>query len=243
VFLFLGIELAEPYVYKLIIDRLSDFLSGKAQDLRFLDFVPMIGAWFGIVFANLGIKWGYDYWTYRIFYQPNRRASLAIATEFFRLPYHYHVSVDTSEKTKIASRGSDAVYEINHLVVAKVFPSAVLFLGLVCVGFFVHPKMALASLALLPIFAAISMFIGSRAHVIQKDINHLWDKYYGRLGDAFSNVLVLKTYGREKKELAIIDSKIVSALERQYKINVLWAFLEAGTGLMGFINRTVILGF
>jgi hypothetical protein len=40
--------------------------------------------------------------------------------------------------------------------------------------------MMLASLAILPVGVIVSMTIGKKAHLLQKIVNDLWDKIFGR---------------------------------------------------------------
>lgn len=64
--------------------------------------------------------------------------------------------------------------------------------------------MMIISLFVLPIGALISFTIGKKAYLLQKSVNDLWDKLYGRFGDGLTNLGIIRLYTREKHEWKII---------------------------------------
>lgn len=92
-----------------------------------------------------------------------------------------------------------------------------------------------------PLIGIVSIFVGKKVHVKQKEVNAFWDKTLGRFTDSLQNIAIIKLFAREKKEETIIQSMNFQAIDTQLKINVLWGVLEIGSGFIDFLARTVVM--
>ncbi len=95
----------------------------------------------------------------------------------------------------------------------------------------------LISLFVLPIGIMISMTIGKRAHTLQKNVNNLWDKIFGRFGDGLTNLGIIRLYSREKQESKIVGDMIDFASDKQFQIRKLWCFLNSGGKILEFVGK------
>lgn len=116
----------------------------------------------------------------------------------------YHISTNPGEKQKIYDRGIDTVWNVAYETYVNILPQILVFVFLLVFGFYMNPEMMLVSLLVLPIGAMVSFTVGKKAHTLQKTVNNLWDKIFGRLGDGLTNLGSIRLYAREKREGTII---------------------------------------
>ncbi len=145
------------------------------------------------------------------------------------------------ERTKNYDRGPTSVIRILESVYAIILPQTFLFIGLFILGFVVNWRMMLVIIGFFPLIGIVSLFVGKKVHIRQKEANALWDKTLGRFTDSLQNIAIIKLFAREKKEEKIIQDMNCQAIDTQLKINVLWGILEIGSGFIDFLARTIVM--
>ena len=239
--IFIGVQLFEPYVYKLVVDSLSSMLAAHSVDAASL--WRLLGIWFAVILVTLVVKWTYGYYGNQATYGPWKNAYLSIVDSLLRMPHQYQISTSVSEKTSILKSGEDASFRVAQICIDNLFLNLPIFFGFFLVGLFVSPKMVLALAVVLPPFAAFSFAIGKKAHESQKRANDHWDRTIGRAGDALVNFTIVKLFDRYESERAILGQKADLAIAEQRRINILWEFLDAGSRFFSFFGSATVIAF
>jgi ATP-binding cassette subfamily B protein len=164
-----------------------------------------------------------------------------LAHTFLSLGYDYHVSVNMGERTKNYDRGPMSISQILQNIYAIILPQTLLFIGLLVLGFVVNWRMMLVIIGFFPLIGIVSVLVGKKVHVKQKEANAFWDKTLGRFTDSLQNIAIIKLFSRGKQEEVIIRDMNTQAIDTQLKINVLWGILDVGSGFIDFLARTVVM--
>lgn len=235
---YVAMVVSEPYFYKIFVDTLQSSL-GKPElfEETSVFFLQMSLVWIVLVLLSIGTFTLYDFSINTLANNGWKEFALRTSKKMLHLPMEYHISTAPGEKQKIYDRGVEAVWSIAYETYISVFPQLLVFVFLLIFGFYVNPLMMLISLFVLPIGAVVSITIGKRAHVLQKTVNNLWDRIFGRFGDGLLNLSIIRMYVREKKEGEIVDALIEDASLQQFQIRKLWCFLNAGGKVLEFIGK------
>ncbi|MDP2103615.1 MAG: ABC transporter ATP-binding protein, partial [Candidatus Gracilibacteria bacterium] len=240
-----ALVVSEPYFYKLFVDTLQTS-NAKPELLAETStfFIKISLLWIGLVLLSIATFTLYDYSVSTLMNSGWKDFCLTTSKKMLRLPMDYHVSTSLGERQKIYDRGVEAVWEVAYEVYITIFPQFLIFISLLIFGFYINTTMTLISLFILPIGAFISVTVGQRAHRLQKGVNHLWDKIFGRLGDGLVNLGIIRLYAREKYEGIIVGELIDDASDKQLYIRRLWCFLNSGGKVLEFAGKigTAIAG-
>lgn len=237
-FVYVMLVVSEPYFYKLFVDTLQSSL-GKPELFQQTSvfFMQISALWIFLVLLSIGTFTLYDFAINTLVNTDWKAFSLATSQKMMCLPMDYHVSTNIGERQKIYDRGIDTIWNVAYTVYVEVLPQILIFILLLVFGFYINPLMMLISLFVMPIGVVISMTVGKRAHVLQKNVSDLWDKIFGRFGDGLTNLGIIRLYAREKHESEIVGNMIDYTSDKQFEIRKLWCFLNAGGKLLEFIGK------
>lgn len=86
--------------------------------------------------------------------------------------------------------------------------------------------MTLVSLLFFPIALIWVWKLWKNAHKNQKQANTFWEKYFGRISDVFTNLKVLRIFGRENEEMRILESRFERARDAQHEVRKTWVIFN-----------------
>lgn len=178
-FVYVALVVSEPYFYKLFVDTLQTTL-GKPELLAQTStyFVQISALWIALTLLSIGTFTLYDFAINTLINSDWKEFSLLTSQKIMRLPMDYHISTNQGEKQKIYDRGIDTIWSVGYEVYVQLLPQVCIFIFLLAFGFFINPLMMIVSLFILPIGILVSMTVGKRAHMLQKNVNNLWDKMF-----------------------------------------------------------------
>lgn len=235
---YVALVVSEPYFYKLFVDTLqTSFGKPELFEETSLFFVQISLLWIVLTLLSIGTFTLYDFFVQTLLHKDWKKFSLATSEKMMHLPMEYHVSTNLGERQKIYDRGIDTIWNIAYEIYIPVLPQVLIFIFLLIFGFYIQPLMMLISLFVIPIGAVISMTVGKRAHTLQKSVNNLWDKIFGRFGDGLTNLGIIRLYAREEHESKIVGEMIDYTADRQFQIRKLWSFLNSGGKVLEFLGK------
>jgi ABC-type multidrug transport system fused ATPase/permease subunit len=231
-------KLAEPYMYKLIIDSLPSMVPGSS----FEGVYPMLGVWLGIMLFGILVA-----------YVRNNRFHHAMQLQWGRVigrgmesllkkDQHYHLAVNNGEKIKLFNRGVDAIYDATWRVVLDVSQSAFLLVGYVAVALYVSPMFTLTLLGILPILVLPAIALGNAAHRLQKIATKSWDLVYSVIGDSITNQAVVRLFARIQAVVKRNSRAVIAATEAQSQVRYLWSALEALQSSIEMLIGIMVIG-
>jgi ABC-type multidrug transport system fused ATPase/permease subunit len=249
--LMVGALLSEPYIYKLVLDAVSEYKYTAPEGTTLLwqfreIFTPLIG-----IFALWGIA---SIMSIFIKYYRNTRFHMKLSThwadiiarwidEFLKKNIFFHLSVNNAEKLKIFNRWIDSVYDIAWQVVLRIPKALLLLVWYIALGIYIRADLTLSLLGALIIFMILPVWLGNIAHKQQKYATELWDKMYSVLGDIITNQAVVKFFARRTHTVESSRSSVVSAANQQNKVRFLWGILDALSSSIEMIIGFVVLTF
>ena len=107
----------------------------------------------------------------------------------------------------------------------------------------IHPVLTLVALLFLPVSIVLTRALGTIAHTQQREANVLWDKLFGRIGDVFTNIQVLKVAAREAYEESYIRTLYDRANAKQLKIRGYWLRFTSFGRIIKIIPRILVLSY
>lgn len=152
--------------------------------------------------------------------------TMKVMRMMIRLPIDYHISTEHGEKQKIIERACEAVWEMWDKLILRIAPQVIITLSLIVSGMYFNVGMTLISLIFFPIALIWVWVLGKRAHKNQKQANTFWEKYFGRISDVFTNLKVLRIFGRENTEMSILDQRFEKARNAQHEVRKSWVIFN-----------------
>jgi ABC-type multidrug transport system fused ATPase/permease subunit len=178
---YVAMVVSEPYFYKLFVDALQSSL-GKPElfEQTSVFFMQISVLWIVLVLLSIGTFTLYDFAIQYLANSDWTDFTLTTTKKMLHLPMEYHISTNSGEKQKIFDRGVEVVWSVAYETYVNILPQILVFIFLLLFGFYINTEMMIISLFVLPIGALVSFTIGKKAHLLQKTVNDLWDKLYGR---------------------------------------------------------------
>jgi ABC-type multidrug transport system fused ATPase/permease subunit len=249
--LMVGALLAEPYIYKLVLDSISSYTYAPLHS---------ISLWqqFSQIFTPL--SWIFTLWLIAsgaaivIKYNRNTRFHMHLSAhwadviahgmnEFLQKNIFFHLSINNAEKLKIFNRGVDSVYDIAWQVILRIPKALLLLIGYVGLGLYIRADLTLSLLGALVVFMILPVWLGNIAHKQQKYATELWDKMYSLVGDIITNQAVVKFFSRREYAIKSSHSSVVDAANQQNKVRYIWWILDALSSAIEMIIGFVVLIF
>jgi ABC-type multidrug transport system fused ATPase/permease subunit len=231
-------KLAEPYMYKLIIDSLPSMVPGSS----FEGVYPMLGVWLGIMLFGILVAYvRRNQFHHAMQLQWGRVIGRGMES-LLKKDQHYHLAVNNGEKIKLFNRGVDAIYDATSSVVLDVSQSAFLLVGYVAVALYVSPMFTLTLLGILPILVLPAIALGNAAHRLQKIATKSWDLVYSVIGDSITNQAVVRLFARIQAVVKRNSRAVIAATEAQSQVRYLWSALEALQSSIEMLIGIMVIG-
>ncbi|TET47164.1 ABC transporter ATP-binding protein [candidate division TA06 bacterium] len=116
-----------------------------------------------------------------------------------------------------------------------------------CVGvgilFFLHWKLALVSLAVLPCFIYSILFFSGRLRRKSGEMQENIARVYDVLGESLSGISVVKSFGAEKTQAISLLRRLKASLRSNIQYTVLGSASAAATAFLGGIGPLIVLWY
>lgn len=156
--------------------------------------------------------------------------------------YGYHLQVNNAEKIKLFNRGVDASYDLVNEIVMKISRSVLILIGYLGLAFITNWQLTLLVIAIIPVLLIAPIWAGNKAHAAQKSVTRLWDDVYGKIGDAITNVTIIKLFSRIGFARSKSEDSVNKAANAQASVSIFWSFLEAGGNTINLVLSVFVLG-
>lgn len=235
-------SIAEPLLYGRVIDRVVEAVNGNTLSALWNVLLPLLLAWVCIdivgsaarEIANvLSWKTADKVWS--------RFARTVIRRVLWWDPERFSV-IPVGGLTKQLDTAGNAVWRLSGTSIQQLFPiffgSAAFFV----VGSVLDWRMTIASLAGIPLLFFMSFFAQRAVEKKQNLMNEAWEEYLQKLVEILSNIIPIKSFAAEERMTEMYLKLGDEAMERQKKVNTLWATLSFSTSFARFFGRFVLLG-
>jgi ABC-type multidrug transport system fused ATPase/permease subunit len=236
------LRLSQPYIYKLLVDTLTEGLVGGGFTEEATSFLVMLVAiWFFVsIFNNLAHAQS----TYLGWEVGNRNAREVHNSGYKRLlnlDYHEHTKKHSSRFSRLVDDAETATWDMTNWLLNRIFPSILGFFGMLIIAFSVSWKMTLLSLTVIPFGLGLVIFMIKKYENEQHKINKLWNKMYEHMSDQLSNIVTYKLNQNEKLFLEVQKGYSDRASLAQRAMNKKWRL----TSMLNpdIIARFMVMGF
>jgi len=189
------VNLAAPYVLKLIIDTLTNFDYSKIVLLLWLalsmlvaeEFRALVG-WFNNKNINKTIL-DIEY------YLPGRAHQ-----QLMLLSLGYHERENTGNKITKVQRGIDHISQLLTNVLWEVGPTCFQLIVTFIILCYIDWRFAAAFLFFTPQFIWLTQKVNRELHPVRQEIHQTWEAAAGKMGQAIININTVQSFVQEKRE-------------------------------------------
>lgn len=222
----IAVSVGQPYFYKLAIDGLVS-LTENVPYRGGLTISQAILGWFicsygATVFAALK---GWFFWDW--FANPQTRELLIAKYEkLLTLDIREFINRKTGSVYKTLDEASDSLASVNTLLIDEMMPPLLAGIGMLFLGFYYSPLLTLLVLAVIPVQIGVS-YLGYRySNPIAEQSRNNWNILNGKIADVIGNILITKSFQKEKLEVAEADRLYRLGMDYQSKTNRAWALQD-----------------
>lgn len=220
-------RLTEPYLYKVIVDTLSNglvargFLAAQTHTM-----LIAVGFWFvlAIIVNITGSQASFLSWKIGNF--SSQKTNLAGFRRLLRLDYMKHSSDHSSRLSKIVDDADTSVWEMTNWWLGR-FSSAILgFVGMLVIAFSISWQMTLIAVSVIPPTLWFIISHVKKYQEEQRKINKMWEAKHEHMSDQITNIVTYKLNPYE--DIFFERHKVFSdnASNAQIAINRKWRFVE-----------------
>jgi ABC-type multidrug transport system fused ATPase/permease subunit len=194
------LDLASPYILKLIIDGLNGF---NLDNLVLL--LKLIALYFAA--EEVGVFMGY--------LGDRRVLHLLVAVEYYlgvtaqeklvSLSLGYHERENTGAKIVKIERGVDKISEFINNLCWEVAPTLVQMVLTMAALFWADWRLGLSFLIVAPLYIAVTYLANKRMYPVRKQIYRDYEIASGKMGQAIININAVHSFVQEKRELSEFD--------------------------------------
>lgn len=232
-------QLIEPYIYQNVFDELA--LIGKGSDFTVDRILLFIALWAGVLMFSTAVMTVIrTMFSYRMPLVDRSYFTTAVQ-KVMALDMSYHLEKKSGEMMKKIDRAVDSFWTITMMMASNVLPKLILAIGVLIWAFTINWVMTLASIALYPMVIWVAVIGAQKTNKLQNKSNTLFDTAMGRAYDAVANIMVVKSFARERGELTQFMGKYDRYVKLQQRASVKWGRMEVWTGALSTAQVIIII--
>lgn len=200
-FVVAGMQLLLPYLVKLAID-------GPIADQNLAGIVPIGVGYLVTIVAIFVMQFAYTYWLQTI----GQKALLNLRQELFEHIVKQDIKYfNNTPVGRIVSRMSNDIEALTELLstsIVMVARNMIMLVGIVGVMLALNWRLALISLAVIPVMAGLSAYFRTKLRAISSRFHKIMAAYQAYLNEQFNGMMVVQLFNREKKtrdDFAVIN--------------------------------------
>jgi len=252
-----GLFVVDKYLFKIIIDRGTEFIEGNFASELFLKLVLILA----VIYISIVLIRSFGKW-YNIHLEAilESKVILDLKQKYFNhiieLSHRFHTTHKTGSLISRMTRGAGAIEGITSIIT---FQFAPLIFQLIIVGisiayFSLIPALVLSGMVF--IFILYSFYIQQIQQIPKLEYISSNDREKGFIGDVFTNIDSIKYFGKEKNIQKLYSKKNEDVRTKALKHWGYYRWFDAGQvfilgfgtllliyfPLMDFLNKEITLG-
>lgn len=230
------LDLAKPYILKLVIDSLTNF---QDMDASFLLWLILI--YFGSDQVRSFFQYFTDRYIMRLLVELEYYLGLKSQAKLLDLSLAYHERENTGAKIVKIERGVDRISVLIQSLSWEVVPTLIQFTFTIAALFWADWRLGLSFLIFAPMFIVLTYWSNMKMHPIRKDIYKSYEKASGKMAQSIININAVQSFAQEKRELADFN-RIKSSIKDNENKQWRWMIkMGLGRNSIADIGRSVIL--
>lgn len=191
-FVVAGMQLLLPYLVKLAID-------GPIADKNLAGIMPIGVGYLVTILAIFIMQFGYTYWLQTI----GQKALLNLRQELFdhivKQDIKYFNNTPVGRIVSRMSNDIEALTELLSTSIVMVARNMIMLVGIVGVMLALNWRLALISLAVIPVMAGLSAYFRTKLREISSRFHKIMAAYQAYLNEQFNGMMVVQLFNREQK--------------------------------------------
>lgn len=142
---------------------------------------------------------------------------------------------------KIIDRGTDSIFLTIFIIFLEIFTSVISIVFITIIISIINIKLALATLAVIPIFLYMGYYFNAKTSKAQEEIHKKWESFFGYLWDYVTNLTLVKTLTFEDKAKKELEKIHTETLDLQIPLSRKWGIADIYTHFLINISRLLVL--
>ncbi len=210
-------NLAGPYLVKLIVDELTNFSLAEIKAIAGLIVLIFISDQ-----ANMLLDLFRERRIFRSYFELEAHLHLRAHRKFMFQSLSYHERENTGTKITKIERGVQKILDLLGNMFWEVVPTLLQLVVTIVVLFVVHWWFALSFLFFAPLFIVITLFANKKLYPRRKQRFEDYDEASGKLGESIVNINTVKSFVQERREYneyrGIFQNIVSSGIKEWYTI-------------------------
>ncbi len=222
-----GARLTEPYLYKIVVDTLSNgLIAGSFASSQMQTLVTIIIGWFFLSITQNVTSAQVSFLVWKIGNMSAQKVHLEGYRRLLRLDYSAHMAEHSSRFSKIVDDADVSTWEMSNWWLGR-FASAILgFFGMLVIALSVSWQMTLIAISVIPPTLWFTLRHVKKYEDEQRKVNKMWEEKHEHLSDQISNVVTYKLNPYEDIFLKRHEVYSVRASTAQTALNKKWRLVE-----------------
>lgn len=240
-----GLSVFERYLFKVIIDRGTEFASGSIIRSDFVQILLMVGGAY-LVSTAMIIIIGRWYKT-RLSQKLEANLILDVKRKFFNhilhLSHRFHTTHKTGALIARMNRGTNATESLTDFIINSIAPLVIQLAIVTGALIFLDVSSAIAIIAISATFILWGFFMSNKRKISHVEMNMAEDKEKGTMSDVFTNIDSVKYFGKEKE---IKQRYNHLATDAKKKLLIFWDYnrwFRVGQGIILSLGTFFIMLF
>lgn len=237
-----GANIAVPFVFKILIDALSAFVTagGGALPVELIVY-SALGILVATVLSSVALS-SYEYNLFKLATSIEDGLRDRAFRKYLTLQALFHHGSSSGQIIGRIERGGTATYAIiNDILGHHLLPPFVVFVCSFLVLLYYNVWIALAVLLPFPIYLIVTRNLSHKIYLIEQEVSEAFEKVSHELYDIAGNVLTVKKFSQEEKEAEHKRILMQRAREIQYSAEKLWGVVETVRAVITTVSRVSVL--
>jgi len=213
----------------------------KLNHYNYNDFIDIFIYWWIFIITVLFLKWIYEYMIDSVLLFSYNNIYMENAEKFLYMSYNDFLEKKQWSTFKVFDRWMEYWYFFMEQLLNRLLESLFWILIIVSILFYVDYRMAMITLAMVPVMIYLWVFVNKKTNYIQENINEIREKAYWTFWDAIWNIWLIKTLTLENRFIKKLNKWLNKAYNKQIKVTKRWVAANIYTGFLVMISRFLVL--
>lgn len=230
-------QVAEPVIFGMIVDAIFAGTDGLISRV-----FPIVGWWVFAFVLSILVMHSAQLLSWRIGHKVNGAFfNVMMRKVMFWDPDRFGRESSGAIAKRI-DQAWDRSYDVASRIVIDIAPQIIGFSVVLIAGLVMSWKMTIASLAMIPIVAFVTLKVYTRTDQRQDKLGASWENLSSELHEMLNNILPIKIFSGESRSLKAMQNRATDVANRQMEIDKVWGALGAGNGLFRLCARLIVVG-
>jgi ATP-binding cassette subfamily B protein len=223
-----GLQFLDPFLFGRVIGLLtqSDRL---AHGALFSRGATLVGAWLCIGVAGIGVNILTAMGAERLAHHARLTAISRCFNHVLALPPSFHAAAKSGGVMKTLVSGSDSLFALSLTFFKENLATYIAVVVLLPVSAFINWRLSLILVALVAVFAGVTLFVIRRTQAGQRRAEIAHSALAGRAQDALGNVVAVQSFGRLQAEAQAFGEIVQTVIAHQFPVLNWWALVTVMT--------------